>query len=61
MTLSPYSRRCAVILVAASASFITHAQSKLPGPSIASPPSPEDALGSPRCGIRSVVSRRSPD
>src|ERR1700733_9431386 len=30
MNLSRYSRRCAVILVAASASFITHAQSKLP-------------------------------
>ena len=30
MTLSPYSRWCAVILVAASVSFITHAQSKLP-------------------------------
>jgi 4-carboxymuconolactone decarboxylase len=30
MNLSPYSRRYAVILVAASASFITHAQSKLP-------------------------------
>ena len=31
MPLSSYSRRCAVILVAASAAFITHAQSKLPG------------------------------
>jgi 4-carboxymuconolactone decarboxylase len=30
MTLSKYSRRCAVILAAASASFLTHAQSKLP-------------------------------
>ena len=30
MTLSPYSRRCAVVLVAASVSFITQAQSKLP-------------------------------
>jgi 4-carboxymuconolactone decarboxylase len=30
MTISPYSRRCAVILVAALASFITYAQSKLP-------------------------------
>jgi 4-carboxymuconolactone decarboxylase len=30
MTLSTYSRRFAVILVAASAAFITHAQSKLP-------------------------------
>jgi 4-carboxymuconolactone decarboxylase len=29
MTLSPYLRRCAVILVAASAAFVTHAQSKL--------------------------------
>lgn len=29
MTLSPYSRRCAAILVAASVAFITHAQSKL--------------------------------
>src|SRR5579862_9223044 len=30
MTLSAYSRRCAVMLVAALASFITYAQSKLP-------------------------------
>jgi 4-carboxymuconolactone decarboxylase len=30
MTLSPFSRRCAVILLAALASFIAYAQSKLP-------------------------------
>jgi 4-carboxymuconolactone decarboxylase len=30
MTLSPCSRRCAVILLAASASFVAYAQSKLP-------------------------------
>ena len=30
MTLSAFSRRCAVILLAAVASFIAYAQSKLP-------------------------------
>jgi 4-carboxymuconolactone decarboxylase len=30
MTLSPFSRRCALILLAASAAFIAYAQSKLP-------------------------------
>ncbi len=30
MTLSPFSRRCGVILLAASASFLVYAQSKLP-------------------------------
>jgi 4-carboxymuconolactone decarboxylase len=30
MTLSPFSRRCAVILLAASASFLAYSQSKLP-------------------------------
>src|ERR1700733_7807699 len=31
MTLSPFSRRCAVVLLAALASFIAYAESKLPG------------------------------